>query len=240
MEEHLEDNFALYVPDEEELVLVSKIDFMIKEVRAIVNIFNKSPQKNDILQRYVVLENKKELALLRDFKTRWNSMLSMIERFLLLRRAISKALVDLSGEMNINEAEFNLFEDLKCALEPLRVGVEPCAEKILPFLLQILLFALFLLNALEVVQKRVSERRICNIVSLLRYLDNAKNRKKKFQMASKKAMIRTAKSLSRLFQTSAEEEKKKIKKRKKEVVDDNVPLDDDENQQLKLMMMRTN
>ena len=100
-DEHLEENFALNVPDEEEPVLVPKINSVIKKVYATINIFNRSPQKNEILQRYVVLEHKKELALLRDCKTR-NSMLSMIERFLLLLSAISKAFVDLSGEMTMN------------------------------------------------------------------------------------------------------------------------------------------
>ena len=73
-EEHLEDNFALNVPDEKEPVLVPKINFMIKKVHAIANIFNRSPEKNEILQQYVVLEHKKELALLRDCKTCGNSM----------------------------------------------------------------------------------------------------------------------------------------------------------------------
>ena len=56
-------------------------------------------------------------------------MLSIIERFLLLRHAISKALVDLSGEMNINEAEFKLLEDLKFTLEPIKVAVEALCTK---------------------------------------------------------------------------------------------------------------
>ena len=46
----------------------------------------------------------------------------MIERFLLLRRALPKSLVDLSGEININEEE--LKEDLICTLEPIKVEVE--------------------------------------------------------------------------------------------------------------------
>ena len=44
--------------------------------------------------------------------------------FLLLQRAISKALVGLSGEMNINEAELKLLEDLICTLELIKVVVE--------------------------------------------------------------------------------------------------------------------
>ena len=105
-EEHFQDNFVVNVPNEEKPVLIPKIGSVIRKVCAIVNIFNRSPQKNEILQWYVVLEHKKELALLRDCKTHWNLLLSMIERFLLLQCAISKALVDFSSEMNINEAEF--------------------------------------------------------------------------------------------------------------------------------------
>ena len=40
---YLEDNFALNVADEEEPILFPKINFVIKKVRGIFNIFNKSP-----------------------------------------------------------------------------------------------------------------------------------------------------------------------------------------------------
>lgn len=60
---------------------IYNISDVVKKVRAVVLIFKRSPTKNDtILQKYVKAEKGKELSLLLDVKTRWNSLLSMIIR----------------------------------------------------------------------------------------------------------------------------------------------------------------
>ena len=86
--------------------------------------FRKSPIKNEVLQKYVELEHGKEITFTRDCKTRSSSMLAMIDRFLFLRKAVSKALVDLSIEANLTEDDFVLFELVEFALEPLKLGFE--------------------------------------------------------------------------------------------------------------------
>ena len=62
-------------------------------------------------------------------------------------------------------------------------------------------------EALEVVQKRVSELILCSLVSPLRYLNGTKNLRvpdDEFQMASRKTIIRSAKSLLSRFKQTQE------------------------------------
>ena len=51
-----------------------EIENVFKKVRKVVKIFRKSPVKNVVLQKYVLLEQNKELSFVLDCKTRWNSM----------------------------------------------------------------------------------------------------------------------------------------------------------------------
>lgn len=73
------------------------INDTIKKVRQIVKYFKRSPTKNNIvLQKYVKCEHGKELLLLLDCRTKWNSLLTMLERFVLLKSSIQKVLIDLN------------------------------------------------------------------------------------------------------------------------------------------------
>ena len=51
-------------------------------------------------------------------------MLAMIDRFLFLRKAVSKALVDVSIKTNLTRDDFIFLEQVQFALEPLKLGVE--------------------------------------------------------------------------------------------------------------------
>ena len=106
-----------------------EIENVLKKVRKVVKIFRKSPVKNGVLQKYVLLEQNKELSLVLDCKTRWSSMYEMIERFILLKKCISKALLDLSIEDDMSAAEFSFVNELKCALEPMKLAVEALCRK---------------------------------------------------------------------------------------------------------------
>ncbi|GLV44545.1 hypothetical protein CBL_12108 [Carabus blaptoides fortunei] len=66
----------------------------ISEARKIIKIFRRSGVKN-ILQHYVVAKEGKKLQLILHCKTRWNSLIPMIERFLLLKESIESGLQDL-------------------------------------------------------------------------------------------------------------------------------------------------
>lgn len=70
---------------------------LLRKVRSVVLLFKRSPTKNDtILQKYVQLETGKELVLLLDVKSRRNSLLTIVSRFVELKTSIQKALIDLS------------------------------------------------------------------------------------------------------------------------------------------------
>lgn len=64
-----------------------------QKVRKICRTFRKSPKKNDYLQDFVMdINNGQRLNLILDVKTRWNSLLHMLERFLKLKDCIPSAL----------------------------------------------------------------------------------------------------------------------------------------------------
>lgn len=100
----------------------------IKKVRNIVKMFRKSPTKNDsVLQKYVKEDKGQELALILDCPTRWNSLISMLNRFSLLKTAIQKALIDLkiptSSDLHATDADFTLVDEMIRTLEPVALAV---------------------------------------------------------------------------------------------------------------------
>ena len=105
-----------------------EIENVLKEQK-VVKIFRKSPVKNEVLQKYVLLEQNKELSLVLDCKTRSSFMYEMVERFICLKKCISKALLDLSIEHGISTTEFSFLNELKCALEPIKLAVEALCRK---------------------------------------------------------------------------------------------------------------
>lgn len=101
---------------------------IITKVRNIVRVFRKSPTKNEILQYYVKLEHRKELKLILDCKTRWNSMLDMLERFILLEDSTKKAIIDL--KMNsLLDHEYDIIKEVPRVLHPVKITIEAlCAR----------------------------------------------------------------------------------------------------------------
>ena len=101
---------------------------IITKVRKIVKMFRKSPTKNDVLQQYVKDEHNKELKLILDCKTRWSSLLDMLQRFIFLENSIKKATIDLKC-MSLNEFEFDVIKDVAGILHPIKVTIEAlCAR----------------------------------------------------------------------------------------------------------------
>ena len=95
-------------------ILKNHINLVIIKVRRIVKLFRKSSTKNDTLQTYVrEIHNGKEMKLILDCKTRWNSLFTMIERFVVLKNPLSKALIDVSCSINIHDYEWEMLEDMK-------------------------------------------------------------------------------------------------------------------------------
>lgn len=84
---------------------------LVNKVRKVVKMFKRSPLKNEALQKYVQADFRIELKLILDTKTRWNSLLDMIQRFYLLRNCILKALIDLKEKITLEEWEFDVLRD---------------------------------------------------------------------------------------------------------------------------------
>ena len=123
-------------------ILKHHLNFVINKVRIITRLFRKSPTKNDILQGYVKeIRNGKELKLILDCKTRVSSLLTMIERFLELKKPLSKALIDVSCSITIYEHEWEMLDDIHKCLKPVEIAVASlcsrdstgCNKSVVPF-----------------------------------------------------------------------------------------------------------
>lgn len=174
------------VPD---LTNEQNINEVIKKVRNIVVYFKRSPTKNDtVLQKYVKLENGKKLSLLLDCKTRWNSLLTMLERFILLKPSFQKALIDLNHSIRLEDFDFVLIAEIIDVLAPVKLTVEALcrrdsnlctADAALKFLLNNLTEKKSLLNnkMLTSLLHRIKQRRRVELSDLLNYLQNPRQGK---------------------------------------------------------------
>ena len=110
-------------------------------------------------------------------------MYEMVERFICLKKCIMKTLLDLSIEHGISTTEFLFLNELKCALEPIKLAVEALCRKDATLLTAEGVFQ-FLFVELEkrksslaedllcAVKNPVQQRRQHEVVNLLRYLQN--------------------------------------------------------------------
>ena len=110
----------------------------------------------------------------------------MIERFILLKKCISRALLDLSIEDDMSAAEFSFVNELKCALEPMKLAVEALCRKDATLLTAEGIFQFLFLelkkrklslakDLLYALRNRIRQRRQHNVVNLMRYLQNPKS-----------------------------------------------------------------
>lgn len=107
-----------------------EINEVIQKVRKVVKFYRKSPTKNDDqLQVEVKKEFNKEKALILDIKTRWNSLLSMAERFYEVKDCVRKSLIDSKLDIVFSQIELNLLHEVIQILQPVKVAVEKlCCE----------------------------------------------------------------------------------------------------------------
>jgi hypothetical protein len=71
---------------------------VLVKCRKLVKYFKNSTVRNPILQKHVIEEFNKELKLIFDCETRWNSSIPMIERLRKLKNCIAKTLIDIGAE----------------------------------------------------------------------------------------------------------------------------------------------
>ncbi|GBN93118.1 hypothetical protein AVEN_72881-1 [Araneus ventricosus] len=137
------------------------------------------------LQKYVKEDTGQELNLILDRRTRWNSLLAMIERFHKLKVCIDKALIDIGSGTKFSDLEWSKIKDLIESLQPFKLAVEALcrrdstlltAETTLKFILEMLLIQDTMLNAelSEALRVKIKER-LTVVTGILIYVQNPKN-----------------------------------------------------------------
>ena len=129
-EEEVDDNDASIPSLEEPLrlrealpELAGDVAPVIKKVRKIVSKFRRSPVKNDLLLKEVALTFDKELTLLRDCKTRWSSLHTMLKSFLKINGPVNTVLEELElGDLRLTDGELQLVKTIDDSLEPCQVA----------------------------------------------------------------------------------------------------------------------
>lgn len=209
------------IMDEEPVQFCGSYKPLLQKVRSIVKLFKASPLKNNILQKYIKDEfgSGKELTLLLDCRTRWNSTQIMIERFLNLKKSITKSLIDLQLEhLFLNEHEIRNIESLSNVLKPIKMAVDELSsrdanlltsEGVFKFLFESLEAEQTIISKilLEKLKTRLQQRRNNDIISVITFLQNPSILKSKiglgsiafFKMNSKSDIQKTIKELASHF-----------------------------------------
>ena len=95
------DESSALVPD-----LCENLNDVIDKVRSICRLFRNSPMENFKLQEFVFqMFGQTKLHLILHVKTRWNSLLYMIERFLKLKPCIHLALIAVESDLLLHETD---------------------------------------------------------------------------------------------------------------------------------------
>lgn len=111
---------------------VASISSIIENVRKVSRIFRRSPTQNDdALQPLVKNAHGKELKCLLDCKTRWNSTVDMISRFLELfkSKCLPHALVSAGSKITFEDSEIQLLTDIESALDPLKIIIKTLCRR---------------------------------------------------------------------------------------------------------------
>ena len=154
----------------------------------IIQLFRKSPKKNDALQELVQADMKKEYALVKNCPTRWNGLLNLLRRFVKVEGPLHHALVDLKKtEMFPVEDDITIIKDMVKTLESVE-AVSLClqdrsvtlaeADRMFDFALNSLNHkaetSYFALQIRDSLLSRVLYRRNKCLTTLMAYLENRK------------------------------------------------------------------
>lgn len=152
----------------------------VEGVRKIARYFHKSTVSNDKLKECMKRDLGKELSLVLDCRTRWNSLADMLDRYILLHRPVTKTLININPGLIISGEQLSLIKQLTSCLKPVRMGVESLCQRDTTLIKADGIFS-FMMDELikhetplsremrDALQTRFTERRQKNIVSLYRW-----------------------------------------------------------------------
>lgn len=157
---------------------------VLEEVRKIVIFFRKSALRSCVLQNHIINQGEKPLKLLLDCKTRWNSLIPMIRRFLKQIKSINMALNELGAEQ-FDEENLEILKEVFLVLEPMELAVMELSKNNSNLLIADGVFIHLFKKLKEIntniakemsssLNNRINERRQINLVSLLYFLQNGK------------------------------------------------------------------
>ena len=204
-----------------EYVLADSICDVIRAMRKIIKLFKYSPIRNSILQNEVLQCQKIELQLILDCKTRWNTLISMIDRFIRILDPIKKSLAILKLSCLWKNEYLEISHEILNALKPVCLAVEALSkqdanlltsEGIISFLFNSLKKQDSLLSKrlLSELKEYISKRRNVVLISLIRFLHNPHVLQENptdefFRMSSKIELIKLAKIImERIFKENYE------------------------------------
>lgn len=153
----------------------------VERVRKIARYFHKSPVSNDKLRECIKQDNGKELVLILDCRTRWNSLADMLDRYIQLHRPVTKTLIDINPALIMANDELAHIKQLSSCLKPVKMGVESLCKRDTTLIKADGIF-IFMMDQLskqetplslemrDAIVSRFTERRQKNLVSLYRWV----------------------------------------------------------------------
>lgn len=161
------------------------VDFheTLKRCREITKFIKGSTVKNHVFQTKVKENHHKEIELHLDVKTRWNSIPSMLTPLLKTEIEIRATLEEFKANELLENFSFESIKTLQAALEPVKIAVENLSKEDSTLLTAdiVLKFMFEKLSKLdsdvskklkENLERRVDERLNCNLMSVVRCLQD--------------------------------------------------------------------
>ena len=231
--------------DETNEVLEFTDDFqeVITKLRKIIRMFKSSSVKNNILQDYVNQQEGKKLQLMLDMKIRWNSLITMLKRFLQIKDPVNKALSEL-GQPKISKNNISMLKELLDVLSPLEAAVKELsknsatlltAEGVYKFIFDKLneFESEFSKNLSKELKKRMDERRDKSLMTLLIFLETGSipQSNKYFDYVSKAIAVAFAVEIFERIHPTTEESNSSRYEEIQEVIEETTCRSDDDGSQ---------
>lgn len=127
---------------------------------------------------------KRNLKLILDVKTRWNSIIMMVQRFILLSKSINKTLKELKRDL-VTAEEINFLKKILEVLQPLEISTRKLSDDKATLITAEVTYKFLFQNLAEIntelsesmllyIKKRMGERRNKTFITLILYLEKGK------------------------------------------------------------------